>query len=119
MLSFFTGLPAKILGGMALAAVIIGLLMSALHQHDAGIRAQMQAAQNTAIAAAHTEVAIATQAALEKAVADAKAQATADAALKAQINAEPKTSACMSSPSVRDLLNSVRQRHTNSAGAGH
>lgn len=114
-----TGLWGKLMLGMGLALAIGTGAVWLLHQHDNGVLAKAQVSQDRAIAAAVAVANVKAQTALEAAVAQATARATTTAQIKEKINAQPVTSACVSSPAIKSLLSSVRAAHANRSSTSH
>ena len=110
--TIFQFLGGKAVKFFAIGAVLVGLgfaAMSWLHTHDNQIRAQIQVsslkAENKAIQANNARVLDALQ---QNAKMTEKALVTFSH-LKDSINALPKTTACVRSPSIRAFIGGLRQ----------
>lgn len=116
MLSFFTSLGGKILGGLLLTVVLGGGLTVAVRSHDKAVLAVAQVSQDKAIQAAQAVAATHELKALQDQETALRSAAATSAALKVETHAAPRTVACAASPAVRALLGGLRASGPNGSG---
>ena len=103
MIAFLLSPLGKIAGIAALVATLLGAGAIALHVHDNGVRAEMQAQADKAIAAAQEAAQAHEIAALQEQAAHDQARVAASEALRNKTHAAPPSAACIGSAPVRAL----------------
>lgn len=116
-LAFVHGIAAVVCRWLGVALIVFGAGRLWLAQHDAGIVAEWQAAQASAVAVAREQEHAAAVAALEAAQRDASERTRVVTVVKERIAHVPVQTGCVRSPAISAALDGLRQSAGGRAGA--